>query len=959
MQPGMEKIYFYLEEEIMKPRYEIHAYDVDLIAMPRPMMEKEHPELVDAGRREMAGKVLLAAAEGIGDSGFTVNTYNAYGKAEEYQKYVANRLGERYQKIRKALGSFQKRARENKNNYLGKLDWNPKDPLPMSILVDERLLSKKDLLDPWGNEFKFEGQWCQSCMTYHYFILTSAGPDGKVSTADDIALPAMHGGRAELERMQLRGGEKFAAMDAADGELDDGAAFAKEVMPMGAMLNAKGKGGHGDMKRDGGSGGAEEAPRIRKFFPETLYFNPLVITDEKGEASIDIKLADSITTWRLTTMASSLKGELGSTTSGIRVFQDFFIDIDFPVSLYQNDEVSVPVAVYNYLETEQDIRLKAEEGDWFKLLGPAEKTVTLGPGKVGVEYFTVKVDKIGNHRFTVYGYGSKKNDAVSREIEVMPDGKEFIVNETGRLDGKVAKTIDIPADAIDDASKIFVKIYPGVFSQAIEGMDKILRMPNGCFEQTSSATYPNILVLDYMKTTGKVTPEIQMKAESFINTGYQRLLSFEVPGGGFEWFGKAPAHNILTAYGLMEFYDMSKVHDVDPNIINRTQNWLVGQQQDDGSWKPTEGGIAEGAINKYRNDVLRSTAYITWALVSTGYQGPALNKAFKYIDAHLDEADDTYTYAVLLNAYVTYDPQSETAGKIITSVMEKRIEDDETIHWQMDDQTPTHGSGEVANIEVTALMCQALVKEGRHNPVVSKVNNYLIKMKDSYGTWQSTQATIQALRAMLMSNKEGTQKVEGTITLDINGKKSFDLKIDATNNEILQIIDLKDWTVEGSNSVSLNIEGEGSMFYQIVGRYYEPYEFGDHGKEPMTIDVEFDKTTLASNDVVHVDVSVTNNRPATAKMIIVDLGTPPGFDVVTPDLEALVEKGTIEKFSMTGRQIIIYLREVGGNGTLKFGYNIVAKYPIKAKTTASKVYEYYNPDIQAVSEPQEIVVTKE
>jgi hypothetical protein len=29
----------------------------------------------------------------------------------------------------------------------------------------------------------------------------------------------------------------------------------------------------------------------------------------------------------------------------------------------------------------------------------------------------------------------------------------------------------------------------------------------------------------------------------------------------------------------MEFYDMSKVSDVDPKLIERTSNWLARQQQ--------------------------------------------------------------------------------------------------------------------------------------------------------------------------------------------------------------------------------------------------------------------------------------------------------------------------------------------------------------------------------------------
>src|SRR5207244_9585910 len=125
---------------------------------------------------------------------------------------------------------------------------------------------------------------------------------------------------------------------------------------------------------------------------------------------------------------------------------------------------------------------------------------------------------------------------------------------------------------IADASKIFVKLYPGALSQVVEGLDSILQMPGGCFEQTSSSTYPDILAMDYLKTSKKITPEVQAKAEGFISLGYQRLVTFEVPGGGFSWFGQAWANKIITALGLMEFSDMSRLHQLDPRLLGRTRN---------------------------------------------------------------------------------------------------------------------------------------------------------------------------------------------------------------------------------------------------------------------------------------------------------------------------------------------------------------------------------------------------
>src|SRR5206468_2388168 len=113
---------------------------------------------------------------------------------------------------------------------------------------------------------------------------------------------------------------------------------------------------------------AAPAARVRSYFPEALYINPEIITDAHGNASISIPMADSITTWRMAMLASTTRGALGSSTSSIKVFQDFFADIDLPVTLTQGDRVSIPVAIYNYSGARGDVNLKLENADWFSLV---------------------------------------------------------------------------------------------------------------------------------------------------------------------------------------------------------------------------------------------------------------------------------------------------------------------------------------------------------------------------------------------------------------------------------------------------------------------------------------------------------------------------------------------------------------------------------------------------------------
>jgi len=239
----------------------------------------------------------------------------------------------------------------------------------------------------------------------------------------------------------------------------------------------------------GAGAGAEqkEMPRLRQYFPEALYWNPEAVTDENGHLTLEIPMADSITTWRLTALASAQEGQLGSATAGIRVFQDFFVDIDLPVYFTQGDEVSVPIAVYNYLPRAQTVQLTLTQEDWFELLDEAKKELFIEADDVEVVYFRIRVVQFGTHSLTLTALGEHMSDAIRRSITVYPDGKQLEATFSDRLpalspaegEGPVEKTVTIPAEAINGTAKITCKIYPGVLSQVVEGLEKLLRLPHG------------------------------------------------------------------------------------------------------------------------------------------------------------------------------------------------------------------------------------------------------------------------------------------------------------------------------------------------------------------------------------------------------------------------------------------------------------------------------------------------
>jgi uncharacterized protein YfaS (alpha-2-macroglobulin family) len=726
-----------------------------------------------------------------------------------------------------------------------------------------------------------------------------------------------------------------------------------------------------------------EAPRLRQYFPETLLWLTDAITDDSGALHLDFKAADSITTWRMTALASSKAGQIGSATGSIRVFQDFFIDLDLPLALTVGDEVSIPVAIYNYLTEVQTVDLELEKMDWFELLDEPNYSLEIAPNDIQVAYFRVRVLDFGNQPFKVTATGSEMSDAIQKEVRVYPNGKQINFSVSDRFDPgsneSIQQAIQFPNDAIPGTQSVVVKIYPGVVSQIVEGLDSMLRMPTGCFEQTSSSTFPNVLILEYLKSSKLISPEVQFKAENYVNAGYQRLLTFEVGNsGGFSLFGDEPADRMLTAFGLQEFSAMSRVHTVDPALIERIANWLLSAQNSDGSWSNDRGLYHETAWKSLENDRLPITAYIVWGLADAGFNKDARTmKSIEYISEHLSQAEDPYVLALIANALVAYDIQTDknlsaNTRQVLDRLAEMAIRDQKVAYWDSSIESYMGGQGSTLRIETTALVALAMLRSGTHFDLANAGNAYLVSQKDSFGTWHSTHATVMTLRSLLQTLKGGAETANATVSISLNGKPVQLVQLTPENFDVIQWISLSDQNLDQENMIDLSMEGEGSLMYQISGSYYLPWEKLEaypelQGEvEALTIQVEYDRTELIIEDLVAVNVKVTYNQPGTISSALIDLGVPPGFNVQTEDLDALVAASgdaasdslqpKIERYELAGRQILIYISDLNEKYPLDFTYHLRAKYPLRVQTPSSSAYDYYNPLSMGVDAPQELEV---
>jgi uncharacterized protein YfaS (alpha-2-macroglobulin family) len=726
---------------------------------------------------------------------------------------------------------------------------------------------------------------------------------------------------------------------------------------------------------------AAEPPRLRQYFPETMLWLPEAVTDEQGRLRLDVPMADSITTWRVTALASSQDGRLGSLTAPLRVFQDFFIDLDLPVALTVGDEIAVPVGVFNYLPEAQNVRLELEQANWFELLDNPSQEITIAANDITVVYFRIRVADFGRQPFKVTAWGSRMSDAIQKEVQVYPDGKQISYTQSDRLTPgeTVQQTVGIPAEAIPGTQSLLVKIYPGVLSQVVEGLDSILRMPNGCFEQTSSTTYPNVLVLDYLKSTDQASPEAQMKAEEYINLGYQRLATFEVDGSGFSLFGDAPADRMLTAYGLQEFTDMSRVYEIDPDLIERAARWLLAQQNSDGTWDNDRGLVHESTWSSLGDQRLPVTAYIAWSLVEAGFgDEPGTQKGLAYVRENQAKAEDPYVLALVANALVAADVQNgekPTAATLqaLDRLAGMAVQDGNSAYWPSGVATFMGAEGQTGSIETTALAALAFLRSNTHTDLANAALTYLVRQKDSFGTWYSTQATVLTLKALIQSVRAGAENVDATVTVSLNGGQTRTLAVDQSNFDVVQMVSFDDVNPGRDNTVTLQVEGQGNLMYQVSGGYYLPWEALPlypelvSPQELVTIDVRYDRSELAVDDTVQVDVTVALNQPGgRAESALIDLGLPPGFTLQAEDLQALVTRFNdtpadypypkIERFDLTGRQILVYVTNLSAEYPLQFSYRLKARFPLVAQAPASSVYDYYNPQVSGEAQPQTLTV---
>ncbi|HVF42300.1 MAG TPA: alpha-2-macroglobulin family protein, partial [Pyrinomonadaceae bacterium] len=763
-------------------------------------------------------------------------------------------------------------------------------------------------------------------------------------------------------------------------------------------------------------------PRLREFFPETLVWQPAVETDREGRAEVRFKLADNITTWKMSVIASTEDGRVGTYEKEFISSQPFFVEHDPPRVLTEGDRVSLPVVLRNYLERAQPVEVEMKPEAWFALEGTARRREQVPAGEAARPVFDFRaVASVTDGRQRVTALGADASDAVEKPVTVHPDGEERAATGSAIISDAGALSFNVPADAVPNSVRGELKLYPSLAAHLLEGVEAIMKRPYGCGEQTISSSYPSLLVLRYFERDGELDeanlPPAGARALRYARQGYERLMRYRAPGGGFTYWGRGEPDLALTAYALRFLSDASRVIDVDEDVIRETRAWLVGEQRADGSW-PAH--VWQGDKEPTRRDAI-TTAFVARVLAATRRpEQPAapakaqtaqtqtqantstpqpasaqkqgaptpdpLERALRYLAARASEIDEPYlvaSYALASADAGDGEALAVAARKLVALAHEEGAGS----FWELQTNTPFYGWGQAGRVETTALALKALnvfcskrgAECGAARGLVDRGLIFLLRNKDRYGVWYSTQATVNVHDTLASLVNAGGNASGGSAEIFVNGRRAGALDLPPANQVTGPLaFDLTPFVAAGDNRVEIRrAAGSALAQAQAVTTYYLPWAKALAGEGAATPDstsqggqsraksgdasslllsVSYDRTAAEINQAVTCSVRAERLGHKGYGMLLAEVGLPPGADVDRESLDRTVEESgwAINSYDVLPDRVVLYLWPTGG-GT-KFSFKFRPRYGLDALTAASTLYDYYNPEAHTVVAPTRFTV---
>ena len=678
-------------------------------------------------------------------------------------------------------------------------------------------------------------------------------------------------------------------------------------------------------------------PHVREYFPETLLWNPELITDSTGRATLTFKLADSITTWHAAVIASTLDGRVAESAVDFKAFQPFFVDLDPPKILTVGDEVTLPAPVRNYLATPQIVAVETTAAPALRILEGARQGPKVGSNSSANAVVRLRAEAANPAaKLRVTASGNQAADAIEKPVAIHPDGESVARSVTELLESGRTLRIDMPATIIAGSLHGEVRIYPSVLAHIVESMEALLHKPTGCAEQTISSSYPNLLFLRAAARSGLRDDSLEARARRNLESGYQRLLGFRNGRGGFGYWSAAAPDAALTAYAIAFLEDAAGLIAVDEDVLERARHWL--------------------SLQTLANPAVRSLALRALAHAGSRYEAAVAAQLGEI--ARGATLDDPYAIAVFVLAALDAGKPA-LARPAIDRLRAMVHEEQGMAWWHLQSNSPFYGWGRAGRIEATALALSALERWQKRNGPDAEVQRligrgvaFLLRNKGADGTWLTTQATIRVFDALLEAVAAPQSQAAYSAGIAVNGVSAAIVQVDSARALRGPVtVDVSRLLKPGAaNEVMISAPaGHAASQVEFAAGWYEPWQ-GPRTSPDLALQVKYSDVEAAVNQPIRCDVTVSRTAFRGYGMMIAEIGLPPGAEV---DRGTLADAG-VDSYEVAPDHVTFYVWPHADDSMFHFTFR--PRYPMRARTAASELYDYYNPEARAVVPPVTLTV---
>ncbi len=679
---------------------------------------------------------------------------------------------------------------------------------------------------------------------------------------------------------------------------------------------------------------SKSIPEERTDFRKTIYWNPVVQTDEFGKAELEFYNSDAITSFKITAEGIGFNGTIGRKVKNYATKKLLNVDFKSPNYMVLEDTVLLPITISNDTDAAIEADLELILPEHLKRVGDFEKHITIpANGSVFKTVAVVPLKKSEKSMVEIRVHSENLSDVVKKEVTILSPYFPVATSISGSKSQAFEFEIN---DLVDGSLHAEFDLYTDVIGDVMNGIESLIREPYGCFEQTSSSTYPNIMVLQYLKETGKNNPEIETKALDFIDRGYKRLISFETKENGFEWFGHTPPHETLTAYGILEFTEMKQVYNgVDQAMIDRTVAWLMSRKDGKGGFNKSEKGYDSFASSPA--DV--ANAYIVYAITEAGIDAD-LNLEYRTALREAIHTNDSYKMAMLalasdnLNMPANYEVLLKKLKSNISEYDFEKLPVENTI---------TRSYGNAKNIETVAFTLLALMRET--NPdraLITKGIQYLVNKRE-HNRFGSTQSTAMALKALINYTKNQKEKIlesNDTVELTINGNKISKNLNDATNGN-LSIADLQSYLKEGKQRVEIRFKNENNAYPYSLNVGWDSYLPNSSSESPLRFSTKISEIAHQVGDNVSMSIELKNTQNNGLGMVTSIIGIPSGTTAQPWQLKELLEQEKVAYYEVFDNYLVLYWRSFEPTETKTIRLDLKADIAGSYQAPASTAYLYY------------------